>query len=228
MNNDAMAPAAILWDMDGTLIDTEPYWIRAEIDLCAEHGAVWTHEDGLTIIGNPLSVSAQALQERGVALPIPEIVDRLLRQVTADVYRHIPWQEDARRLLERAIARHIPCALVTMSYGMLADALIAQADVFGAVVTGENVTNGKPHPEPYLKAAEDLGVPIERCLAIEDSPSGIRSAHASGARAVGVKRLTPVEPLPGLSRVTSLDTLTDEVIAAIMGGAVIDELGDEA
>jgi beta-phosphoglucomutase-like phosphatase (HAD superfamily) len=69
-------------------------------------------------------------------------------------------------------------------------------------------------------------VPIERCLAIEDSPSGIRSANASGARTVAVRRLTPLDPLPGMSRVRSLDSLTDAAIGAIMGGLVLDELGD--
>ena len=226
MEQNERAPAAVLWDMDGTLIDTEPYWIEAEVELCVAHGAVWTHEDGLTLVGNPLTVSALCLQDRGVRLTIPEIIDVLQTQVTASVRRHVPWQVDARALLGRMVAEGIPCGLVTMSYAMLAGALLEHADVFRAVVTGEVVANGKPHPEPYLRAAQMLGVPIERCLAIEDSPSGIRSAHASGARTVAVRRLTPLEPLPGMSRVTSLDVLTDEVIAAIMGGAVLDELGD--
>lgn len=226
MNENSHPPAAILWDMDGTLIDTEPYWIQAEIDLCATHGVVWTPEDGLSVVGFPLKESAQRLQDRGVALPIPEIIDALLRQLTAAVREHNPWQEDAHRLLDRAVAQGIPCGLVTMSYTMLADAFVEQADVFAAVVTGEGVLNGKPHPEPYLKAASLLGVPIERCLAIEDSPMGIRSAHASGARAVAIKRLTPLDPLPGMSRLRTLDTLTDEAISSIMRGGVIDELGD--
>ena len=224
MNENEKEPVAVLWDMDGTLIDTEPYWIRAEMDLCAAHGATWTHEDGLSLVGNPLSVSAFALQERGVQLEIPVIVEALLAEVTAAVREHLPWQEDAHRLLERFTRRGIPQALVTMSYASLARALTDQADVFSAVVTGETVANGKPHPEPYLKAAAMLGVPIERCLAIEDSPSGVRSAHASGARAVGVERLVPVPQLPGLTRVRSLDSLTDEVIAAIIGGASFDEV----
>ena len=227
MEQNESAPAAVLWDMDGTLIDTEPYWIEAEVELCAAHGAAWTHADGLTLVGNPLTVSALCLQERGVRLTVPEIIDVLQTQVTASVRRHVPWQHDARALLDRMVARGIPCGLVTMSYAMLAGALLEHADVFDAVVTGEIVANGKPHPEPFLRAAEMLGVPIERCLAIEDSPSGIRSAHASGARTVAVRWLTPLEPLPTMSRVTSLDLLTDEAIAAIMGGAVLDDLDDE-
>jgi beta-phosphoglucomutase-like phosphatase (HAD superfamily) len=114
-----------------------------------------------------------------------------------------------------------------MSYRQLADALTEQAPFFGAVVTGEMVSNGKPHPEPYLRASELLGVPIDRCLALEDSRPGVASAHASGARTVGVQRLSVLDPLPGLSRVRSLDALTDDAIARIMAGEVIDELGGE-
>ena len=226
MDENAAWPDAILWDMDGTLIDTEPYWIGAEIALCAAHGASWTHEDGLGLVGKPLVTSAEVLRDRGVDLPIPAIIDALLDEVIARVREHVPWQEDARQLLLRARGAGVPCALVTMSYRSLADAFIGAAGAFDAVVTGEFVVNGKPHPEPYLTAAADLGVPIERCLAIEDSPSGIRSARASGARTVAVRRLTPLDPLPGVSRVRSLDSLTDDAIGAIMRGRVLDELGD--
>jgi HAD superfamily hydrolase (TIGR01509 family) len=227
MNENVGLPAAILWDMDGTLIDTEPHWIESEIQLCAEHGVTWTHEDGLGLVGNPLSISSQALQARGVNLSIDEIIDYLLVFVEARVREHMPWNPDARRLLDWAIAQDIPCALVTMSYRFLAKALTDAEPHFSLIVAGEDVTNGKPHPEPYLMAAERLGVPIERCLAIEDSPSGIRSAAASGARAVGVRRITPLDPIPGLSRVRSLDSLTPDGIARVMAGEVLDELGDE-
>ncbi len=228
MNANADWPDAILWDMDGTLIDTEPYWIGAEVALCAAHGAAWTHEDGLSLVGNPLTTSAEVLRDRGVNLSIAAIIDALLDEVIACVKGHVPWQDDARQLLLRARSRGIPCALVTMSYASLADAFIETAGSFEAVITGDTVVNGKPHPESYLTAAAHLGVPIERCLAIEDSPSGIRSAHASGARTVAIRRLTPLEPLPGMSRVRSLDSLADAAIEAIMAGVTIDELGDGA
>jgi beta-phosphoglucomutase-like phosphatase (HAD superfamily) len=227
MDENAIRPAAILWDMDGTLIDSEPYWIQAETDLCAQHGVTWTRDDGLTIIGRPLGYSAEVLRSRGVDLEIEEIIDRLVGEVSARVRTAVPWQDDARSLLDRVLEARIPCALVTMSYRTLTDALTDQAPVFEVVVSGDIVANGKPHPEPYLMAAELLGVPIERCLAIEDSGPGVASAHASGARTVGVVRLNPIESLPGLSRVESLDILTDDVIGAIMGGEVVDEFAEE-
>ena len=227
MNENAGWPDAILWDMDGTLIDTEPYWIGAEMALCASHGASWTHEDGMSLVGNPLTTSAMVLRDRGVDLPVPTIVEVLLDEVIGRVESHVPWCPDAKRLLDDARARGIPCALVTMSYANFAEAFMDSAGAFEAVVTGDAVTHGKPHPESYLTAAAMLGVPIERCLAIEDSPAGTASAHAAGATTVAVRRLVPVDPLPGMSRVRTLDSLTDDAVARIMRGEVLDELGDE-
>jgi HAD superfamily hydrolase (TIGR01509 family) len=228
MDENATRPAAILWDMDGTLIDSEPYWMKAEITLCAEYDVSWSRDDAMAITGLPLERSGEALRDRGVNRPVSEIVGLLLDEVSARVRESIPWQEDARRLLDRAISAGIPCALVTMSYRRLAEAVTDREPAFGAVVAGDMVSNGKPHPEPYLKAAELLGVPIASCLAIEDSGPGVASAHAAGARTVGIQRLIPIQSLPGISRVASLDSLTDEAIAAIMAGAVVDELVDEA
>ncbi len=225
MNAHSQFPAAVLWDMDGTLVDTEPYWIAAEIELCAAHGVTWTHDDGLALVGNPLTYSAQIFRECGVDLPAAQIIDSLLTSVTAATRADPPWMPDAVALLDRLRAAGVPLALVTMSYDMLASAVLDVKPVFDAVVTGEQVERGKPDPESYLTAADRLGVRIEDCLAIEDSPSGIASALAAGARTVGVQRVVPVAARDGLSRVSSLDSLTDDAIAAIMGGAVLDTLG---
>jgi len=222
-------PAAVLWDMDGTLIDSEPYWIAAETELAERFGVEWTHEDGLGLVGNPLDVSAAVLRDRGVDLPPSEIIDTLLARVAGQVRERVPWQADARSLLGEVVAAGIPCALVTMSYTRLAQALLAHApDAFAVVVTGDRVTHGKPHPEAYLTAAQELGVDISRCVAIEDSPAGVGSAHASGAATIGVRRLTPIEPLPGLSRVTSLDGIDVAALAAIAAGEAIDQLGSSS
>jgi len=229
MNEKATLPAAVLWDMDGTLIDSEPYWIEAEIELAARFGIAWTHEDGLTLVGNPLTVSAQVMIDRGVDLPPGDIIDYLLTRVTARVRERTPWQDDARDLLDAVVSAGIPCALVTMSYAMLADAFVSRApDAFAVVVSGDQVTHGKPHPEPYLVAAERLGVPIDRCVAIEDSPAGVGSAHASGAATIGVRRLAPIEARPGLTRVRSLAGLDVAALGRLVDGDVIDELGADS
>src|SRR6478736_2655159 len=218
-------PAAVLWDMDGTLIDSEPYWIAAETELCAKFGVPWTHEDGLSLVGNPLDTSARALRDRGVLMPLDDIIAHLVGRVTNQVREKTPWQQDAFDLLSDVLAAGIPCALVTMSYKQLADALLARVpEAFAVVVTGDEVTNGKPDPEAFLLAAKRLGVDITECVAFEDSIAGVGSALASGAKTVGVERIVPVAARPGLSRVADLSTLTVADIREIAAGRVIDQL----
>lgn len=212
-------PAAVLWDMDGTLINTEPLWIAGETALVTAHGGVWTHEDGLGLVGNPMAVTAQTLADRGVDLPLDEIVDFLNARVAAGVAASTPWQPGARELLDALVAAGVPMALVTSSYRVLSEPFAAVAGCFDVVVSGDTVTNAKPDPEPYLAAAELLGVPVERCVAVEDSRSGITSALASGARTVGVEVFQPVEPRPGLVRVADLTELSVERLARIAAGA---------
>lgn len=212
--------------MDGTLIDSEPYWIAAETELAHRFGVDWTEEDGLSMVGNPLTVSGQLLRDRGVGLEVEEIVEYLLSRVTAQVRERTPWQADARALLEAVLAAGIPCALVTMSYTRLANALLAQVpDAFAVVVTGDQVEHGKPHPEPYLTAADQLGVPIERCVAIEDSPAGIGSALAAGAATIGVQRVVPVAADHRLTRLSTLAGLDVEALGRIAAGERWDALG---
>jgi HAD superfamily hydrolase (TIGR01509 family) len=206
--NEADLPAAVLWDMDGTLVDTEPYWIEAEREIVAAHGGVWTDEHAHALVGNPLLVSAEYIRAHGnVDLPPVEIVERLLDRVVAAVRRRIPWQPGARELLDELIGEGVPCALVTMSWARLADAVTEQlpAGTFEAVVTGDRVRHGKPHPEPYLTAAALLGVPPGDCLAIEDSPTGTASAAAAGVPVVAVPAVVRVPPGPGHVVVPTLE-----------------------
>ncbi|WNB86843.1 HAD family phosphatase [Cellulomonas sp. ATA003] len=223
-------PEAVLWDMDGTLVNTEPYWMAAETELVEAHGGTWSHEQGLAMVGQPLEVSARILRDHGVDLPAEEIVDFLIGRVVDEVGRHVPWQPGARELLLALAEAEVPCALVTMSYRRLADPFVAAAPpgVFRAVVVGDEVTHGKPHPEAYLTAAAQLGVDPTRCVAVEDSPSGIGSALASGARTIGVEVMLPIAPAPGLSRVGSLADLTLDDLARVAGGDVLDLMAPTA
>ncbi len=200
-------PDAVLWDMDGTLIDTEPSWMAAERALVAEHGGTWRDEQAQALIGNPLLVSAEVLRrDGGVALHPLDIVDRLLDEVVADVRRRVPWQPGARELLDALSTAGVPCGLVTMSWRRLVDAVLAALppDTFAAVVSGDEVRLGKPDPEPYLRAVELLGVDAERCVAIEDSPPGAAAAAAAGCHVVTVPHLAPVPPGPGHVQVPDL------------------------
>ena len=175
--------------MDGTLVDTEPYWMRAETDLVAAHGGVWTHEDCMSVVGSGLWDSARLLQERGVKLEADEIVQRLTDLVQEQLAEHgVPWRPGARELLRELKDAAVPTALVTMSVGRMAHQIIELIDfpAFDTVVSGDMVAQSKPHPEAYLQAAGALGVAPEECIAIEDSAPGIASAVASGAVSIAV------------------------------------------
>lgn len=200
-------PAAVLWDMDGTLVDTEPYWFDVEFELVAEFGGAWTEADAHSLVGFDLLDSAHELRTRGgVQLEPVEIVERLLDGVVRRVADRLPWRPGAPELLAECVAAGVPCVLVTMSWRRLADAVIAAAPPgsFVTSVTGDEVSNGKPDPEPYLAAVAALGVDPAACVAIEDSPTGVAAALAAGCATLGVPHVVPVAPAPGLTLVDSL------------------------
>lgn len=218
-------PAAVLWDMDGTLIASEPYWMAAERRLVEEHGLTWTEEDAVQMVGMPLPAAAGVLAAHGVRLPTEEIVDRLVAEVGDRLAAEVPWQPGALRLLTELAEAGVPSALVTMSYRVLAERVVDHAPGgFAAVVCGDEVRRGKPDPEPFLTAAAKLDVDVARTVAIEDSLPGISAALASGARTIGVEVIVPIPAAPGLSRVGSLEELTLEDLAAIGAGKTIDLL----
>lgn len=175
-----IAHAAVLWDLDGTIVDTEPLWMAAEHTLAAEHGKIWTEEDGLALVGNSLIASGHYIRERLESqMSAEEIVDYLVQELTRSLTEHIAWRPGARDLIGALEAEGVPQALVTMSYASIA-APVAASLPFKAVVTGDIVSRPKPFPDPYLLAAELLGVDPKHCLAIEDSGTGATSANAAG------------------------------------------------
>lgn len=200
-------PAAVLWDMDGTLVDTEPYWIEAEHELVAAHGGVWTDEFAHQLVGNALEVSAQLiLDQSGISLSVPEIIDALLQRVIARVEQRVPWRPGARELLLELGSLGVPNVLVTMSWRTLAEMVVRNLPdgAFDALVTGDEVSHGKPHPEPYLAATRLLGVEPGECIAIEDSPAGVRSAAAAGVPTIAIPHVVPVPTVPGAVRIDTL------------------------
>jgi HAD superfamily hydrolase (TIGR01509 family) len=202
---------AVLWDMDGTLVDTEPYWIAAEYRLVESFGGRWSDEHAHAVIGKPLLVTGRYLREHGgVPLPEEQIVDRLLEAVIADTRRQVTWRPGTLALLAEMRQAGLPMAMVTMSYRNLASTVaeLLPAGTFQALVCGDEVRHGKPDPEPYLLAAARLGVPPSRCLAIEDSPSGIASAEAAGCLVVAVPNQVPVEAAPSRVRLSTLAGLS--------------------
>ena len=214
---------AVLWDMDGTLVDTEPYWIAAEIELVTAHGGSWGLDESMEMVGNALETTAVILQEAGVKLSVREIIDSLSNAVIAGLRRELPWRPGAREMLQELHSRGVRCALVTMSERPMAHEIVnaLEHDYFEFLVTGEEVRHGKPHPEPYLKAVAQLResdptLTVANCAAFEDSIPGVASAIASGVATIAIPH---VVPLPEDSRHTTWDTLAgktyDDVCAAL-------------
>ena len=193
--------------MDGTLVDTEPYWFDVEFELVEEFGGTWSEADAISLVGFDLLDSAHELRTRGgVELDAVEVVERMIDGVARRVAQRLPWRPGAAELLAECVAEQIPCAMVTMSWRRLADAVIASAPTgsFVASITGDEVRRGKPAPEPYLAAAAALGLDPTECVAIEDSPTGVASALAAGCATLGVPHVVPIAAAPGLTLVDSL------------------------
>ncbi|AXH97861.1 HAD family hydrolase [Ornithinimicrobium avium] len=197
--------------MDGTLVDSEPYWIAEEEALVSRAGGVWRTEDALELVGNDLMVSATIILERTPVTGTPEsVVQRLLDGVVARMTASMPWRPGALELLSAFVGQGVPCALVTMSWAPLADVLLDRLppSTFAAVVTGDQVARGKPHPEPYLEAVRRLSVAPADCVAVEDSPTGAASSTAAGVPTVVVPHVVDVPEMPGavqLATLTGLD-----------------------
>ncbi|WP_417219354.1 HAD family hydrolase [Arthrobacter sp.] len=184
---------AVLWDMDGTIVDTEPYWIAAEKDLVRRHGGQWNDEDAFELVGQALPTSAAMLRDAGVDLGIREIIDELTASVMGGLRADTVFRPGARELLEDLREHGVPCALVTMSEEPLAR-LVAEAlpeGTFRFLVTGDMVTAGKPDPEPYHLAFDTMATQVRdlqrhRVVALEDSVPGVCSAVASGTPTIAV------------------------------------------
>ncbi len=209
--------AAVLWDMDGTLVDTEPYWMAAEGPLVERFGGTWSHEQALQLVGKGLEDSARVFQDAGVRMGVKDIVDHLtdavMEQLAAD---GVPFRPGARELLASLRAAGIKTGLVTMSLRRMAHRVVDLIDfeAFDVVVAGDDATRPKPFPDPYLQACEALGVDPSEVVAIEDSPTGLRSAVASGAAVIGVPLMVSIAGAGAHAVWPTLEGRTAEDIAA--------------
>ncbi|MBP1325368.1 HAD superfamily hydrolase (TIGR01509 family) [Leucobacter exalbidus] len=211
------APAAVLWDMDGTLIDSEPLWLDVEVTMLGRYGIELTDEVRDNLIGAGLRSSAQVFKDLGVPLEIDAIIAEWTDGVIAGLNTTTPdWRPGALELLADLRAQGIPSALVTMSVRKIADAVIAllPAGSFVTVVAGDEVTHEKPHPEAYLRGAAAVGVSIADCLALEDSMPGVTAGHASGAIAIGIPNLLPLDTSPAHEVWASLADHSAHTLAA--------------
>ena len=212
---------AALWDFDGTLADTEPLWIAAEYDLVAGLGGTWSAAHAEQLVGNSLLDSGAYIlnvigrQDLSPAWVVEQMLDRVLHGLQAG---EIEWRPGALDLLASLRAAGIPCALVSASYRVLLDAALSRlpADTFQVSVAGDEVTQGKPHPEPYERACRLLGVDARHCVAFEDSVTGARSANAAGGLVVAVPNMVSVPSAPRRLHRESLVGLDADAVVALM------------
>jgi len=211
-------PHAVLWDMDGTLVDTEPYWMAAERALVESFGGTWSHEEAIQLVGNGLTESATILRRAGVEMAPDDIVAHLTDEVrTALAAQGVPFRPGAQELIRDLQAAGIRTALVTMSLRRMALSVVdlIDFDAFEYVVAGDDVEQPKPHPAPYLQAAELLGIDIADALVIEDSVTGLKSGIASGAVALGVPHMIPLDDAGAHALWPTLDGRTAEDITEL-------------
>lgn len=216
--------AAALWDFDGTLADTEPLWIEAEYELIGGLGGTWSEEQAKQLVGNSLLDSgAYILNAIGRRDLEPAwVVDQLISRVVAFLSeRPMPWRPGARQLLTSFAQAGVPCALVSASYRVLLDAALSQlpASTFAVTVAGDEVSQGKPHPEPYEKACALLGVDARDCVVFEDSGTGATSGNAAGALVIVVPNHVAVPAAPRRLQVASLAELDAAGVAWLLEDA---------
>jgi HAD superfamily hydrolase (TIGR01509 family) len=190
---------AVLFDMDGTLLDSEKVWDVALDDLAAWLGGALSARARRRMVGSSLARSVAILHaDLGIDAE-PESSGAYLTERTAELFRtDLVWKPGAAALLRSVQAAGIPAALVTSTHRYLTEIALETIGrtFFEVTVCGDEVRRPKPHPDPYLRAAELLAVDPARCVAIEDSPLGIAAAEAAGCAVVAVPSEVEIEPAP--------------------------------
>ena len=202
--------------MDGLLLDTEPLWTVAEIELAERLGGTWGDDIKAAVVGTRLDVSVPTiLRHYGVEPTVEQVgaatsflLDRMVELFAAD----LPLHAGAVDLIDALRDRGVPVALVSSSFRVLVDAALRLLgpERFDITLAGDEETHGKPHPEPYLTACTRLGVTAERVVVLEDAMSGVASAEAAGCTVVAVPFVAPIPEQAGRHVVTALTDIDVE------------------
>jgi HAD superfamily hydrolase (TIGR01509 family) len=201
----------VLFDMDGLLVDSEPLWFEVETSVMARLGGSWSPTDQAALVGGSLERSLDYLLARATRPVSREIVARWMVDGMVELVstRPLPVLPGARELLAEVDEAGVPYALVTSSERPVMEAVLGQLHVrFPVTVCGDDVSQSKPDPEPYLLAAAKLGADPRRCVAIEDSPNGVAAAEAAGCVMIAVPSVVPIPARDGRLVVGSLAELS--------------------
>lgn len=180
---------ALIFDLDGLLVDSEPTWFEVEGAFLAGLGHVWTRADAEACMGQGTPNTLRIWRERyGVELDIDRDTETIIGRVI-DRAGQMPLKTGALELLQAAKARGLPMAVASSSRRRLIESVVAAkgiAGYFQAIVSGQEVERGKPAPDIFLRAASVLGVPIGACMVLEDALAGVRAGKDAGAWVVAV------------------------------------------
>ncbi|MGW7104403.1 MULTISPECIES: HAD family hydrolase [unclassified Streptomyces] len=205
---DGSALQAVLLDMDGTLVDTEGFWWEIEEEIFRELGHRLEETWRDIVVGGPMSRSAAFLIEStGAAIGLAELSVLLNERFEARIADQVPLMPGAERLLAELARHNVPTALVSASHRRVIDQVLLTLgrDRFTMTVAGDEVPRTKPHPDPYLLAAQALGAHPSRCAVIEDTATGVAAAEAAGCRVVAVPSVGLIPAAPGRTIVRSLE-----------------------
>lgn len=211
---------AVVFDMDGLLVDSEPLWFLAESAVMARLGGRWAPADQRVLVGGSMDRTVEHLLARGSRSAEPAAVARWLIEAMVNLVNTEPLEAlpGVLELLAEVRAAGLPHALVTSSEPAVMDAVLARLDVgFGVVVCGADVARAKPDPEGYLLAAAKLGTEPRQSIALEDSPNGVAAAQAAGYRVLAVPSVVPVPDRPGRVVLRTLAGVTLDRLRALTG-----------
>ena len=201
---------AVFFDMDGLLVDSEPEWFQSEIEVTREYGYCWTQEDQVACLGGPLSRVGQYMHDKCGGSETPEFFTQTLIDVQTQKMRgNTPTMPGALTLVRELQANGVKTGLVSASPRNIVDAVLDNLghELFPFSLSSNDVTNTKPQPDCYIKAAFMTDSNIHNCLVFEDSLTGMQAATSSGAYLIAVPHLVRIPESTKVRVIASLEQL---------------------